>query len=95
MSLETVNLGRHGLKVSRLCLGTMVFGSQCDETASVAVLDEAEVLGFKARAHIGQLRSGSMAASPSRAALSAQLDGLSAAELQSLLQRARDDKHST
>ena len=44
--METVNLGRHGLRVSRLCLGTMVFGAQCDEAASVAVLDEAEKLGF-------------------------------------------------
>jgi acyl carrier protein len=61
---------------------------------SVVELQKAEVLGFKARAHIGQLRSGSTAASPSRAALLAQLDDLSAAELQSLLQRARDDKHS-
>ncbi|TMC14525.1 MAG: aldo/keto reductase, partial [Chloroflexi bacterium] len=46
MNVDTVNLGRHGLKVSRLCLGTMVFGSQNDEKASFAVLDEAEVLGF-------------------------------------------------
>lgn len=44
--MESVNLGRHGLKVSRLCLGTMVFGAQCDEGASRAVLDEAEELGF-------------------------------------------------
>jgi aryl-alcohol dehydrogenase (NADP+) len=44
--LETVNLGRHGLKVSRLCLGTMVFGSQCDEKESFAVLDAAAELGF-------------------------------------------------
>src|SRR5438105_6050774 len=44
--LGTVNLGRHGLKVSRLCLGTMVFGSQCDEKASFAVMDEAAELGF-------------------------------------------------
>ncbi len=44
--MKTVNLGRHGLKVSRLCLGTMVFGAQCDEAASHAVLAEAEELGF-------------------------------------------------
>jgi len=44
--VETVNLGRHGLKLSRLCLGPMVFGSQNDEKASFAVLDEAETLGF-------------------------------------------------
>lgn len=44
--METVRLGRHGLRVSRLCLGTMVFGAQCDETASGAVLDAADELGF-------------------------------------------------
>jgi 1-deoxyxylulose-5-phosphate synthase len=44
--MEIVNLGRHGLKVSRLCLGTMVFGAQCDEPASVAVMDAASELGF-------------------------------------------------
>jgi 1-deoxyxylulose-5-phosphate synthase len=44
--VEYVNLGRHGLRVSRLCLGTMVFGAQCDEAASGAVLDTADELGF-------------------------------------------------
>ena len=44
--METIRLGRHGLKVSRLCLGTMVFGAQCDEAASFAVLDAADELGF-------------------------------------------------
>jgi 1-deoxyxylulose-5-phosphate synthase len=44
--MEIVNLGRHGLKVSRLCLGTMVFGAQCDESASIAVMDAAHELGF-------------------------------------------------
>ena len=44
--METVRLGRHGLRVSRLCLGTMVFGAQCDEAASVRVLDAAAELGF-------------------------------------------------
>ncbi len=34
-------LGRTGLKVSRLCLGTMTFGNQCDENLSHAVLDYA------------------------------------------------------
>jgi 1-deoxyxylulose-5-phosphate synthase len=44
--MESVRLGRHGLRVSRLCLGTMVFGAQCDEPASGAVLDAADELGF-------------------------------------------------
>lgn len=39
--MEHVRLGRSGLPVSRLCLGTMTFGLQCDEHASRAVLDKA------------------------------------------------------
>jgi 1-deoxyxylulose-5-phosphate synthase len=39
--VEHVRLGRTGLQVSRLCLGTMTFGLQCDEPASVAILDRA------------------------------------------------------
>lgn len=44
--METATVGRTGLRVSRLCLGTMLFGSQCDEPAAVAVLDEAADLGI-------------------------------------------------
>jgi aryl-alcohol dehydrogenase (NADP+) len=44
--MEYVQLGRHGIRVSRLCLGTMVFGAQCDEAASAAVLDAADELGI-------------------------------------------------
>lgn len=44
--METVNLGRTGLRVSRLCLGTMLFGSQCDEAEAFAILDEALALGI-------------------------------------------------
>jgi aryl-alcohol dehydrogenase-like predicted oxidoreductase len=32
-------LGRTGLKVSEICLGTMTFGAQCDEPTSHAILD--------------------------------------------------------
>ena len=32
------SLGRTGLSVSRLCLGTMTFGLQCDEATSVAII---------------------------------------------------------
>ena len=39
--MRHVRLGRTGLPVSRLCLGTMTFGLQCDEPASRAVLDRA------------------------------------------------------
>jgi aryl-alcohol dehydrogenase-like predicted oxidoreductase len=34
-------LGRSGLQVSRLCLGTMTFGLQSDEATAIAVLDKA------------------------------------------------------
>ncbi len=37
--MEYVNLGRTGLKVSRLCLGTMQFGWTADREAGFAVLD--------------------------------------------------------
>jgi aryl-alcohol dehydrogenase (NADP+) len=35
------NLGRTGLRVPPLCLGTMTFGLQCDEATSFAILDKA------------------------------------------------------
>jgi aryl-alcohol dehydrogenase (NADP+) len=34
-------MGRTGLKVSEICLGTMTFGHQCDEPTSVAILNKA------------------------------------------------------
>lgn len=39
--MEHVRLGRSGLPVSRLCLGTMTFGLQCDEKTSQAILERA------------------------------------------------------
>jgi aryl-alcohol dehydrogenase (NADP+) len=39
--MEHTRLGRTGLKVSRLCLGTMTFGLQSDEPTAVAILDRA------------------------------------------------------
>jgi aryl-alcohol dehydrogenase-like predicted oxidoreductase len=39
------NLGRTGLQVSRLCLGTMNFGPQTDEATSFAIMDRALELG--------------------------------------------------
>jgi aryl-alcohol dehydrogenase (NADP+) len=43
--MRHVSLGRTGLKVSRLCLGTMTFGLQCDEETSRAILDAAAAGG--------------------------------------------------
>ncbi|MEM7285614.1 MAG: aldo/keto reductase [Actinomycetota bacterium] len=39
--MNHATLGRTGLPVSRLCLGTMTFGNQCDEPTSHAILDHA------------------------------------------------------
>jgi len=44
--MEYVKFGRTGLQVSRLCLGTMTFGLQCDEARSHAILDAAEAGGI-------------------------------------------------
>ncbi len=40
------NLGRSGLKVSRLCLGTMNFGSRAPEAESFRIMDRALELGI-------------------------------------------------
>lgn len=39
--MKHVRLGRTGLSVSRLCLGTMTFGFQCDEDTSFSIMDAA------------------------------------------------------
>jgi aryl-alcohol dehydrogenase-like predicted oxidoreductase len=39
------NLGRSGLKVSPLCLGTMMFGGQTDEAASARIIAQARDAG--------------------------------------------------
>ena len=43
--MQHVRFGRTGLQVSRLCLGTMTFGLQCDEKTSFAILDAAAAGG--------------------------------------------------
>jgi 1-deoxyxylulose-5-phosphate synthase len=44
--MQHVRLGGTGLPVSRLCLGTMTFGYQCDEATSVSILDAAAEAGI-------------------------------------------------
>jgi aryl-alcohol dehydrogenase-like predicted oxidoreductase len=44
--MEFTQLGRTGLKVSRLCLGTMNFGPQTNEEDSFAIMDKALELGI-------------------------------------------------
>jgi aryl-alcohol dehydrogenase-like predicted oxidoreductase len=44
--MEFTQLGRTGLQVSRLCLGTMNFGPQASEADSFAIMDRALELGI-------------------------------------------------
>jgi aryl-alcohol dehydrogenase-like predicted oxidoreductase len=44
--MQYTKLGRTGLKVSRLCLGTMNFGPHTSEEDSYAVMDKALDLGI-------------------------------------------------
>ncbi len=39
--MKVRRLGRTGLKVSEVCLGTMTFGHQCDEQTSFAIMNKA------------------------------------------------------
>src|SRR5579884_2851157 len=40
--MKIKRMGRTGLKVSAICLGTMTFGLQCDEQTSFAIMDRAD-----------------------------------------------------
>jgi 1-deoxyxylulose-5-phosphate synthase len=44
--MDGVHVGRSGLQVSRLCLGTMIFGSQRDQSEAFAIMDTAAELGI-------------------------------------------------
>src|SRR5262247_3355436 len=44
--MQSVHLGRSGVKVSRLCLGTMNFGPLTSEADSFAIMDRALELGI-------------------------------------------------
>jgi len=39
--MKIKRMGRTGLQVSEICLGTMTFGNQCDEPTSHAIMDKA------------------------------------------------------
>ncbi|MCJ7550246.1 MAG: aldo/keto reductase, partial [Anaerolineae bacterium] len=43
--METVRLGKSGLKVSNICLGTMTFGAGADETMAFKIMDRFVELG--------------------------------------------------
>ena len=44
--MQYAKFGNTGLRVSRLCLGTMTFGLQCDPAQSNAILDAAAAGGI-------------------------------------------------
>lgn len=44
--MQYTNLGRTGLKVSQLCLGTMLFGASADEATSFSIMDVAYEAGI-------------------------------------------------
>ncbi len=60
--MQYVNLGRTGLKVSRLCLGTMNFGPYTPEPESFTIMDRALELGINffdtANVYGGELGAG-------------------------------------
>ena len=39
--MDYVRLGRTGLEISEVCLGTMTFGNESDEAVSRAIMDDA------------------------------------------------------
>ena len=39
--MKIKRMGRTGLKVSEICLGTMTFGQQCDEQTSFSIMNAA------------------------------------------------------
>jgi aryl-alcohol dehydrogenase-like predicted oxidoreductase len=44
--MRTVRLGRTGLKISEVCLGTMTFGLQTDRDEAFAIMDVAQAAGI-------------------------------------------------
>lgn len=44
--MQVKRMGRTGLKVTEICLGTMTFANQCDEPASFAIMDTAHEAGI-------------------------------------------------
>ncbi len=46
MTVENVRLGKHGVRVSNICLGTMNFGWHTSEADSYAIMDRALELGI-------------------------------------------------
>ncbi len=64
--MHYTHLGRTGLKVSRLCLGTMNFGPHTTEPDSYAIMDKALELGVNFFDTATSMAGGRARASPSR-----------------------------
>ena len=47
MAVQPARLGKHGVLVSKLCLGTMNFGWHTSEEESFAIMDRALELGIR------------------------------------------------
>lgn len=45
--MEIRRLGRTGLHVSEICLGTMTFGNQADEAVAFEIMDTADEAGVQ------------------------------------------------
>jgi len=75
--MQYVKFGRTGLSVSRLCLGTMTFGLQCDVALSNAILDKAAAGGidFLDAADVYPLGGGSKTAGRTEEIIGAWLKG--------------------
>ena len=56
--MDYTHLGRSGLSVSRLCLGTMNFGPETSEEDSHAIMDRALEHGHQLLRHRQRLRLG-------------------------------------
>jgi hypothetical protein len=55
--MEYTHLGRTGMSVSRVCLGTMNFGPRTDEADAHKIMDVAHERGVNFTAHRLSLRS--------------------------------------
>ena len=75
--MQYVKFGNTGLRVSRLCLGTMTFGLQCDARQSHAILDAAAAggLDFLDTADVYPLGGGRNTAGRTEAILGQWLQG--------------------
>ena len=78
-------LGRSGLKVSQLCLGTMMFGGRTDETASLQIIETAKGQGVNFIDTADQYNMGKSEEIVGRAIKSARHDWVLATKLANIM----------